>query len=639
AIGRPLTVDGQALTLIGVAPPGFRYPTAADVWIPVSHDAVDILGTRGLHAYLVIGRLLPGLGVDDARARIGAVAARLAAEYPESNQGWGANLVPLHQALVADVRTTLLVLLGAVGFVLLIASANVANMMLARGTGRRRELAIRTALGASRSRLVRQLLTESLLIALLGGALGLLLAVWGADALLAVAPDGLAAGENTAADVVVLGFTLTVAVITSLVFGLVPAVQTARQDLASPLRDGGRGSAGVDRQRTRRLLVVAEIALSLLLLIGAGLMVQSFVRLQVADTGFNPDGVVTARLSLPRAEYADTGRVIRFYEGLVERVGGLPGVASAAAVSFVPLSREGARYRFNIEGRPAVDPQLRPGADFNTVTPGYLATLEIPLLQGRDFGAEDRRGAPDVVLVNQTLARQFWPGETPVGKRLTFGEPEENAWLTVVGVVADVRQRSLTAELRPQVYAPEAQVGVEEMSLVIRTAMPPSAVGQAVRDIVKQLDPGVPVSDVQTMGEVRSASISTDRFRTVVLGSFALLALALAAIGIYGVISYGVAQRSHEIGIRMALGARRSEILRLVVGDGMATVAIGIGIGVVAAIGLSRFLASLLYAVEPHDPATFAAIAGLIFAVALAACVLPARRAVRVDPIKVLRAE
>ena len=636
-IGRVLTVDGSPVTVIGVAAAGFRYPGEADIWVPVSHDAPDVLDQRGLHAYFVVGRLLPGVERQSAQAKLGAVAARLGAAYPASNQGWGVAVETLQESIVREVRPTLLVLLAAVGFVLLIAATNVANMMLARAAARRRELAIRTALGASRSRLVRYVLTESVVLALLGGALGLVLAVWGVDALLALGPAGLQRGRGPAVDESVLAFTLAISVLTSLIFGLVPEIHAARQEPEAALREDGRGAGGVGRQRTRRLLVIAEIALSLLLTVGAALMVQSFLRLQSVDPGFKAAGVVTARVSLsPRA---DSARVIGFYQAVVQRVAVLPGVARAAAVSYLPLGREGARYRFNVEGQPPLDPQRRPGADFYAVTPGYFATLGIPLLQGRDLGPQDRWDAPGSVVINASIARRFWPNQDPIGKRLTFGEPDEDAWLTVVGVVPDVKQRSLGGEARPQVYAAEAQVGVSDMALVARTDLEPVTLAPAIREIVRALDKDVPVSDVRTLDDLRSASISTERFRTLMISTFALVALLLAAIGVYGVISYGVAQRSREIGIRMALGARRPEILRLVVRDGMLPVVAGVVLGVLGAAGLSRPIGSLLYAVQPLDPPTFAAVSTLICAVALAACLLPARRAARVDPMRALRSE
>jgi predicted permease len=485
---------------------------------------------------------------------------------------------------------------------------------------------------------VRQLLTESVLLALSGGALGVLLAAWGVDALLAMGTEGLPVADGVVLDRVVLGFACAVSVATSLVFGLLPAVQAARWAPEASLRSGGRGSGGVERQRTRRILVISQIALALLLLIGTGLMVQSFQRLQAVDPGFDPERIVSARLSLPRSD-GDTARVLAFYQELVRRAGALPGVTAAAAVSYLPLGREGARYRFNVEGRPPVAPELRPGAEFNVVTPGYFGLMGIPLLRGRDVDARDRWDAPPVVVINQTMATRYWPGESALGKRVTFGEPEEDAWMTVVGVVADVRQRSLTAEPRPQIYGAQTQAGLEEMALLVGSTLPAASLEPALRGTVRAIDPAVPVSDVRALTEVRSASIATERFRTVVLAAFALLALALAAIGVYGVISYGVAQRSREIGIRMALGARRSEILRLVVGESMATVGIGIVAGALAAVGLSRFLASLLYAVRPDDPTTFVAISCLIAAVALAASLVPARRAMRVDPAGTLRAE
>jgi putative ABC transport system permease protein len=638
AVGATLSVDGRPFTIVGVAEAAFDYPEGADLWIPVSHDVPDILDNRGLHAYEVIGRLLPGATLDRASSHLDAVAGRLGEEYPATNRGWGVEVAPLQQALVEDVRPTLVVLLGAVGFVLLIASANVANMMLARGTARRRELSIRTALGAGRWQILRQLLTESVLLALGGGVLGVLLAAWGVDALLALGPDRLPGGDGVVLDRVVLGFAFAASLGTILVFGLIPAAQAARWEPEASLRDSGRGSSGIERQRTRRLLVISQIALALLLLIGTGLMVRSFRHLLAVDPGFTSERIISAKVSLPRAD-GDTARVLGFYEQLVRRAGVLPGISSAAAVSYLPLGREGARYRFNVEGQPLVEPQRRPGAEFNVITPGYFALMQIPILQGRDLNEKDRWESPAVVLINQLMAKRYWPGASAIGKRITFGEPEENAWMTVVGVVADVRQRSLTAEAQPQIYGAHSQAGLEEMTLLVGSTLPTASVEPALKSAVGAIDPTVPVSGVRALTEVRSGAVATERFRTLVLATFALLALALAAIGVYGVISYGVIQRSREIGIRMALGARRAEILKLVVGEGMVTVGIGIVAGVLGAMVLSRFIASLLYDVQPHDPATFVAISGLIAAVALAACLVPARRAMRVDPARALRAE
>jgi putative ABC transport system permease protein len=640
ALGRSLVVDGRALTVVGVAPPGFRYPEDTELWTLVSQDEPALLEARGLHAYMVIGRLGEGGTLEHVSARLQAVAARLAAEYPASNRSWGVAVVPLHESLVHQLRPTLLVLMGAVGFVLLIASANVAGMMLARGAARRRELSIRAALGAGRWQLVRQLLTETVLLTALGGALGVGLAVWGVDALLSLAPEGLRPTDAAVMDGTVLAFTFGVTALTSTVFGLLPAVQTARRGDEAALQESGRTTAGVDRQRTRRLLVAGEIALALLLLVGASLMVQSFRRLLAVDPGFRTAGVVSARLALPRSG-RDTAEVIGFYRDLVDRARALPGVSAAAAVSYLPLSREGARYSFSVEGQPFPEPQQRPSSSFNVVTPGYFSTLDIPLLQGRDFTGQDGWNAPTVVVVNQTLARRFWPGESAVGKRLTFDdEPDEPGdWLTVVGVVGDSRHLSLVDEVMPQIYAPEAQVGLEEMALLVRTPLDPASVAPAIHGLATSLDPEVPVSEIHELTQLRDASISTDRFRTLLLGAFGALALGLALIGVYGVISYGVVQRTREIGIRVALGARRQEILRLVVGEGLLTVVGGIAAGLVAGAALSRVLVTLLYQVKPWDPATFASIAVVIAGVALGACVLPARRALRVDPATTLRAE
>jgi putative ABC transport system permease protein len=640
AIGRSLTVDGRALTIVGIAAPGFRYPEATEIWTPVSQDEPALLEARGLHAYQVIGRLGPGQTLEQVSARLQSLAGRLASEYPASNRGWGVVLEPLHQSLVRGLRPTLLLLMGAVGFVLLIASANVAGMMLARGAARRRELAIRAALGAGRGQLVRQLLTEIVLLTLLGGVLGVVLAAWGVDALLSLGPEALRPTDTAVLNGVVLAFTFGVCALTSLGFGLLPAVQITRRSGQSVLQESGRTTGGVDRQRTRRLLVAGEIALALLLLVGAGLLVQSFHRLLAVDPGFRTAGVVSARLSLPRTG-SDSTRITGFYGDLVERARALPGVTAAAAVSYLPLRREGARYSFSVEGQPITNPQARPSSSFMVVTPGYFGTLDIPLLQGRDFGERDRWSAPAVVLVNRTLARRFWPGQSAVGKRLTFDdEPDEPGdWLRVVGVVGDVRQLSLVDEVTPQIYAPLSQVPLEEMALVVRTVLEPASVAATIRSLVASIDPEVPVSEIQALVQVRDESISTDRFRTLVIGCFGLLALALAVIGVYGVISYGVVQRTREIGIRVALGARRAQVLRLVVGEGMLTVGGGIAAGLVAAAALSRLLVSLLYEVRPGDPATFLAIALLIACVALAACSLPARRALRVDPAATLRDE
>jgi putative ABC transport system permease protein len=639
-VGRSLMVDGHELTVVGVAPAGFGYPEDAELWTPVSLDDPALLQERGLHAYRVIGRLHPDQALEHASTRFQAAAARLAAAYPASNEGWGVEVMPLHESLVHNLRPTLFVLMGAVGFVLLIASANVAGMMLARGAARRRELSIRAALGAGRWQLVRQLLTEAAALTLLGAALGVGLATWGLDALLSIAPQGLRPTQPAVIDRTVLAFTLGVAALTSLVFGLLPALQAAGRTGEASLHQSGRSTGGLDRQRTRRLLVAGEIALALTLLVGAGLMVQSFRRLLAVDPGFRTANVLSARLALPRG-VRDTSQVIGFYRDLVERARALPGVSAAAAVSYLPLSREGARFLFSVEGQPFPEPQRRPSSSFNVVTPGYFGTVDIPLLQGRDFTAQDRLSTPAVVIVNQTLARHFWPGESAVGKRLTLDdEPDEPSdWMTVVGVVGDSRHVSLTDEIMPQIYAPEAQVVLEEMALLVRTPLGPASIAPAIRSLAASLDPEVPVADLRRLTQIRDASISTDRFRTLLLSAFGLLALGLAAIGVFGVISYGVVQRTREIGIRVALGARSAEVLRLVVGEGAVTVAAGIATGLIAGAALSRVLVTLLYQVNPWDPGTFVVIAVVIAGVALSACILPARRALRVDPATTLRTE
>jgi putative ABC transport system permease protein len=635
-VGRIVTVDGRPVTVVGVTPAGFRYPADADLWLPVSRDIPDLLNSRGLHAYEVVGRLNHGVTIEVARTRLAAIVARLGEAYPGSNKGWGVAVDGLQDSLVRPLRPTLLLLIVAVAFVLLIAATNVANMMLARGAGRRHELAIRAALGASRARLVRQLLTESLLLALLGGVLGLLVATWAVSGYLALGPAQLVRQTHPVLDARVMGFALATTVLSSVIFGLAPALLTMERCSGATVRQDARG--GVDRQRSRRVLVAAEVAFSLLLLVGAGLMTRSLVRLQGVDPGFRGAGVLTARVSVSGSGM-DSARVAMFYPELVERVRNLPGVTAAAAVSYLPLGREGAHYRFLVEGRPAVEESLRPAADFYAVTPGYFGTLGVPLLQGRDFGPDDRTQSQQVAVVNATMARRFWPGQSAVGGRFTWDDPSDDSWLTVVGVVTDVKQGALTDAPRPQVYIPASQSGLDEMALLVRAGTPPAELTPAIRETVRGLAPGAPIADFRTLDALRSASLVTDRFRTALLGSFALLALVLAAIGVYGVIAYGVAQRSRELGIRIALGARRSEIVRLVLYDGLAPVTVGVVIGMLGAAGMSRFVRSLLFEVGPLDPPTFVATALALVVVAVAATLVPARRATAVDPAITLRGE
>jgi putative ABC transport system permease protein len=573
-----------------------------------------------------------------------ATAGRFYQRYPhfyEAGGEWKVTLVPLHRQLTANVRLPLLVLMGAVGFVLLVACANVANLLLARGATREREMAVRLALGAGRARVVQQLLVESLLLALTGAAAGLLTASWGLDLLLALIPADLLHLGEIAVDAHVLAFTLGVSLLVGVLFGLAPAVHSARTDLSDALRVGRRSvTASSAGRRTRSLLVVCEVGLALVLAVGAGLLIQSFFHLTQVDPGFNPENVLTLRLSPSRSKYAEAHQVAFFYQQAVERIAVLPGVASAGGISALPLSRQGNRAAFTVEG------EVPPGvADtdvhYRLVAGDYIQAMGIPLLQGRPLSDSDNQKAPMVAVINQTMARRLWPQQTPLGRRISFGGPD-GPWYTVVGVVGDVKHMGLEAETEKEVYLTYAQAGgfrTRAINLVARGTSDPTSMAAAIRSQIRSIDPDQAVYDVRTMNQVVSGSISQPLFNVVLLGVFAFLALALATVGIYGVISHSVSQRTHEIGVRIALGAQRRDVLRLVVGQGLALTLIGLALGIAAALLLTRFLDSLLFVVGATDPATFAGMAVLLVAVALLACYLPARRATRVEPMEALRYE
>ncbi len=647
-IGETVSLSDNPYTVIGVMPSGFTFPDGTvDLWTPLAIDTADPNG-RGSHYLRVLARLKSGVTFEQASADMHNIAKQMEQDYPDyyrPDRAWNTYLIPLHESEVGEVRPALLVLLGAVGFVLLIACTNVANLLLARAAVREKEVAIRAALGAGRLRIVRQLLTESVLLALLGGSGGLLLAMWGTDGLVLLSPAGLPRLNEIAVNEWVLGFTLLVSVIAGVLFGLVPALHASRPDLHNTLKEGGRSAAGAGHHRLRGLLVVSEVALSLVLLIGAGLMIKSFYRLLQVNPGYRTENVLTFRLALPSARYAENHQVVGFYERLLEKISALADVRTAGAVSHLPLGGAYSSGSVFVEELPPSSPHFPFGyfeSDRRYTTPGYFRAMGMNLLKGRLLEESDHAEAPLVTVVDESFARRAWPAEpNPIGKRVAVNQtPDgEPLWRTVVGVVRHVKNYGLDTEGREQIYFPHAQFPISTMFVTVRTGGDPVVAQAAVRNQVAALDPSLPLFNVATMEERLAESVAQPRFNVLLLGIFAAVALVLAAIGIYGVISYSVSQRTHEIGIRMALGAQPRDIFRLVVGQGMVLTLIGVGVGLAASFALTRFLESLLFGVSATDPVTFAGVALLLAAVALLACYVPARRATRVDPLVALRYE
>jgi putative ABC transport system permease protein len=640
-VGRQIRLDGREREIIGVTPPDFRFEfltDAADFWTPLDPQAPGFQ-SRGAIFLEVLGRLKPEVEIGAAQADMRGVMGRLEQAYPNQNAGVGLRLAGAREELVGDLRPTLLVLLAAVGCVLLIACANVANLLLARAAGRGREIAVRVALGASRGRIIRQLLTESTMLACAGGLLGLLFAVWGVSLLSSFIPADVPRFDETSLDLRVLGFTLAASVVTGILFGLAPAIHSSRLDMNEALKEGGRSATeGRGRSRVRSLLIVSEVALSLVLLVGAGLLVKSFVRLRNTDPGFDPQNTLTASLSLASVRYEKDEQITRFYDQLIERARALPGVESVGAVAPLPLGGNNISFSFVLLDRPEPPPGQGVSASARFVTPDYFRAMGIPLRKGRVFNDQDRRDAPAKLVVNEAFARRFLTGEEPLGKRLRLGYNDIEA--EIVGVVGDVRGNSLSVPGSPEYYIPESHGAWSDMSLVVRTSTPdPASLTPALRAAVREMDKDQPLYEVRTMGALVTRSVARQRFSMTLIGVFAALALALAAVGIFSVMSYLVAQRTHEIGIRMALGAQGRDILRLVVGHGMTLTLVGVALGLAGAFALTRLMSSLLYGVSATDPATFGGVAALLAAVALLACYVPARRATKVDPMVALRHE
>ena len=636
-VGKSISLNEENYTVVGVMPAGFKFPVIAntELWRPLG-PTLNPGCQRGCYVLRAMARLKPEATLEQARAEMSTIASRIEAQYPESNKSVGVTLVPLHEQLVGSLRRALLILLGAVGFVLLIACANVGNLMLARGAAREREIAIRAALGASRARVIRQLLTESALLAVAGSALGLLFAFWLLNLFIGLSPQAVPRFDEIGIDRTVLGFTLGVAVLTALVFGLVPAWHISKTNLNHSLKEAGKGAAsGLHGGRLRSGLVVAEMALALMLLVGGGLLMKSFVLLQRVDPGFHPDHVLTLRLFLNRARYPEQTQIRTYYTQLLDRLQTLPGTQAVAAISTLPLSGNNTDSSFLIEGRPKPPPNQSPVAWFSSVTPGYFHSMGMRLTKGRVFTDSDTEKSPRVVIISEAMARRYWPNEEPLGKRI--GSPE--AWREIVGVMADVKHFSLDTEMPPAMYFPARQVPARGMNLVVRTAGEPLAIAPALRSEIWASDRNMAIAGVQTMDDLVSSSIAQQRFILLLLGCFAGLALVLAAIGIYGVMSYAVTQRTHEIGIRMALGARAGNVLALVLRNGMFLALIGAAIGLGGALAITRLMAGLLFGVTPTDALTFASVTVGLIVVALLACYLPARRATKVDPLVALRYE
>lgn len=653
-LGQTMMLDGTPRTIIGVAPASLTFPEKPDVWVPLVFSATDDLtpDARGAHWLDLVGRLAPGVTVEQANRELVTVARRLELQYPESNTGLSGTVKPLQAAMVGNVRSALITLLAAVGFVLLIACVNVANLQLVRASTRETEIAVRTALGAGRWQIVRQLLVESVLLSLVGGALGVLLALWGVALLVRLGPQDLPRLNEVRVNGVVLGFTALVSLGTGLLFGIAPAIAAARTRLTSMLKDSARGSSGSrGSQRARAGLVMAELALAMLLLIGAGLLVRSFSRLMAVDPGFHPDRVLTFGISAPPSKYGDRHALRTLTSDILTHVRAIPGVRSAALVAGLPLGGFTMRTSVHVVGTPTERPAERKRTYITIVSPDYFRTMGIPLRSGRDFSLHDGGGAPMVSIIDETLAKRYFPGRSPVGQHIEIGWSQDTASAAggdtttvtlggeVIGVVGDVRRQNLAIGADAETYVAIDQPTMNTFSVVVRTSGPPNVVEDQIRGAMRAVDPDLPLDHLRPLRDFVSMSVSRPRFYMSLIASFAAIALVLAAVGTYGVISYTVSQRSRELGIRIALGASGSKVMAHVLRPGLALAAGGVGIGIVASLALTRLISSLLFGVTPADPLTFVGVSIVLLSVAVVACVIPARRASRVDPLVAMRSE
>ncbi len=642
-VGKTITLDGTAYSAIGVLAPGFNYfNQTVDIYVPIGLKGktpswLDRVNHPGL---LVLARLKPGVSLASARSEMDTIMRRLEQEYPKSNSGERASIVLLYSHLYGDVQPAMFTLLAAVGLVLLIACANVANLLLARAASRQREFAVRAAIGASRTRVIRQLLTESMLLSSIGGVMGLLLASWMIGPLLRIAPPEIPRLADTQVNLWVFLFTLGVSVITGILFGLVPALQTSNLDLNRVLKESGHSTSGPARDRFRAALFISEVALASVLVIASGLLIRSLWKAQNVNPGFNADHVLALDVLLPRTQYKTDAQILNFFNQATEKIRNLPGVRSASAVYCPPVVGTCWTSVYLVEGRPVPPQDQLADSVFNAAEPDYFRTMEIPLIEGRSFKATDTAQSPPVIIINQSMARRWWPNESPLGKRIKQGFPQSpTPYREIVGVVGDVKQEGPDAQQLTEIFLPPTQNPDNAMTLVVRTSSDPLSLAATVEEQIHALDSNLPVARVQPMTQYFSEALARRRFSTLLLGIFGALALVLAAVGIYGVMAYSVAQRTHEIGIRVALGAQRGGIIMLVVGQGLRFALLGVAIGLTAAFVLTRWMASLLFGVTATDPATFAAVAAVLTSVALPACYVPARRAMKVDPMVALRYE
>ena len=645
-IGQSITLDMRPFTVVGILPASFHYPDGAprqDVWISVAQD--PLFGPRlfqpGSRVLSGIGRLKPGVSVAEAQAEMNTLGMRLAKEFPAEDSGLTIRIEPYRQFVVGDVKSPLLILLGAVGLVLLIACANIANLLLSRATSRGREIAVRIALGAGRARIVRQLLTESALLGLLGGVAGVLLAAWGVWSLRPFLPPGVILINSIHIGGSVLAFALLLSLAAALAFGLAPALLATPSNLQANIKEGGDRTGQRGGQNVRSFLAIAEISLAMVLLVAGGLLIRSFALVTVVNPGFDPRNVTEAEVSLPQFQYATPQQWTAFSNELLERLHAQPGLRDSALGGPLPMDRQGeATFAFSIVGNPPLPPGRSPTADYATVSPDYFRIMGIPLLRGRFFSDQDSPSNPKAAIISETLARRYFPNLDPLGRRMMFGfPPDDSVSREIVGIVGDVRDAALSRKPGPMMYVPFAQAPLYGAEVVVRSSLSASSVATGIREAVRSIDKNLPVTDIEPLNDALGKSISQERFRTFLLGSFSAIALVLAAVGIFGVMSYSASQRTREIGIRMALGAGRGEVLRLILGQGMKLALFGLGIGVVAALLLTRLMSSLLYSVSATDPVTIASVTIILLSVALTACYIPARRAMRVDPMVALRHE